>query len=111
MLVFVGDPAQLSSVGAGGWFRHVVYSDGAPSLSKIYRQQGDDMAEVREALKGLRSQMPERVRAAMGRLAADGRVRVFDDADTLLLPGGRRLVRRPPEPPDRHRARPPSRRG
>ena len=85
VLVFVGDPAQLGSVGAGGWFRHIVYSDGAPTLSKIYRQQGDDMAEVREALGGLRSQMPQRVRAAMARLTADGRVRVFDDADTLLL--------------------------
>ncbi|MDQ1391776.1 MAG: hypothetical protein QOF30_753, partial [Acidimicrobiaceae bacterium] len=82
-LVFVGDPAQLSSVGAGGWFRHIVYTDGAPTLSKIYRQQGDDMAEVRAALGGLRSQMPERVRTAMDRLAADGRVRVFDDAETL----------------------------
>ena len=83
-LVFVGDPAQLSSVGAGGWFRHVVYAEGVPSLSRIYRQQGDDMAEVRAALGGLRSQMPERVRTAMGRLAADGRVSVFDDAEALL---------------------------
>ena len=83
-LVFVGDPAQLSSVGAGGWFRHIVDTDGAPSLSKIYRQQGDDMAEVRAALGGLRSQMPGRVRTAMDRLAADGRVRVFDDAQQLL---------------------------
>ncbi|MDQ1427981.1 MAG: hypothetical protein QOK39_1457, partial [Acidimicrobiaceae bacterium] len=83
-LVFVGDPAQLSSVGAGGWFRHVVYAEGAPSLSRIYRQQGEDMDEVRAALGGLRSQMPERVRAAMGRLVADGRVRVFDDPDALL---------------------------
>jgi hypothetical protein len=82
-LVFVGDPAQLSSVGAGGWFRHIVYSDGAPALTKIYRQQGEDMAEVREALGGLRSQMPEKVRVAMDRLAADGRVVVFDDADAL----------------------------
>ncbi|MDQ6617455.1 MAG: relaxase domain-containing protein, partial [Actinomycetota bacterium] len=84
VLVFVGDPAQLGSVGAGGWFRHIVNCDGAPSLSTIYRQQGDDMAEVRAALGGLRSQMPQRVRTAMGRLAADGRVRVFDDADALL---------------------------
>ena len=84
VLVFVGDPAQLGSVGAGGWFRHIVYSDGAPTLSKIYRQQGDEMGEVREALGGLRSQMPQRVRAAMARLVADGRVRVFDDADTML---------------------------
>jgi AAA domain len=84
VLVFVGDPAQLSSVGAGGWFRHIVYGDGAPSLSKLYRQQGEDMAEVRAALGGLRSQLPERVRTAMRRLAADGRVRVFDDAEQLL---------------------------
>jgi len=84
VLVFVGDPAQLGSVGAGGWFRHIVSGDGAPSLSTIYRQQGDDMAEVRAALGGLRSQKPQRVRTAMGRLAADGRVRVFDDADQLL---------------------------
>jgi ATP-dependent exoDNAse (exonuclease V) alpha subunit len=85
VLAFVGDPAQLGSVGAGGWFRHIVDSDGAPSLSKIYRQQGDEMAEVREALSGLRSQTPQRVRAAMARLAADGRIRVFDDAETMLV--------------------------
>lgn len=84
VLVFVGDPAQLSSVGAGGWFPWIVASAGAPSLSTIYRQHGDDMAEVRAALDGLRSQMPDRVRAAMGRLADDGRIRVFDDADALL---------------------------
>jgi conjugative relaxase-like TrwC/TraI family protein len=85
VLVFIGDPAQLSSVGAGGWFPHIVHSDGAPTLSKIYRQHGDDMAQVRDALGGLRSQMPQRVRAAMARLTADGRIRVFDDADTLLV--------------------------
>lgn len=84
VLVFVGDPAQLGSVGAGGWFRHIVYAHGAPSLSTVYRQRGDDMAEVRAALKGLRSEMPARVRRAMDRLAADGRVRVYDDAPAAL---------------------------
>src|SRR6202022_1387411 len=62
-------------------------TDGAATLSKIYRQQSVDMAEVRAALGGLRSQMPERVRTAMRRLAADGRVRVFDDAEPLLGQG------------------------
>ncbi|MDQ6615688.1 MAG: relaxase domain-containing protein [Actinomycetota bacterium] len=84
VLVFVGDPAQLSSVGAGGWFAHIVGVNGAPSLSQIYRQQGDDMAEVRAALAGLRSQLPGRVRAAMERLSGDGRVRVFDDPQQML---------------------------
>ncbi|MDP9388980.1 MAG: relaxase domain-containing protein, partial [Actinomycetota bacterium] len=78
VLVFVGDPAQLGSVGAGGWFRHIVYAHGAPYLSTVYRQVGADMAEVRAALSGLRSEMPQRVRRAMDRLAADGRVRVYD---------------------------------
>jgi conjugative relaxase-like TrwC/TraI family protein len=84
VLVFVGDPAQLSSVGAGGWFRHVVYGHGAPALSTVYRQRGDDMAEVRAALSGLRSEMPQRVRTAMDRLVRDGRVSVFDRPDDLL---------------------------
>ena len=84
VLVFVGDPAQLGSVGAGGWFRHIVYAHGAPYLRTVYRQVGSDMAEVRAALSGLRSEMPQRVRAAMDRLAADGRVRVYDSAEAML---------------------------
>jgi hypothetical protein len=84
VLVCLGDPAQLGSVGAGGWFRHLVYSHGAPSLSTIYRQRGDDLAEVRRAMAGLRSEVPERVRRAMDRLVADGRVRVFDTPEQML---------------------------
>ena len=84
VLVFIGDPAQLGSVGAGGWFRHIVYAHGAPSLSTVYRQAGAGMAEVRAALSGLRSEMPARVRKAMDRLAADRRIRVYDNPDTLL---------------------------
>jgi conjugative relaxase-like TrwC/TraI family protein len=84
VMVFVGDPAQLGSVGAGGWFRHIVYAEGAPSLSSVFRQAGAEMSEVRAALSGLRSEMPARVRKAMGRLAGDGRVRVYDNPDGLL---------------------------
>lgn len=84
VLVFVGDPAQLGSVGAGGWFRHIVYAHGAPYLSTVYRQGGSDMAEVRAALSGLRSEMPKRVRRAMERLAGDGRVRVYESAEAML---------------------------
>jgi conjugative relaxase-like TrwC/TraI family protein len=84
VIVFVGDPAQLGSVGAGGWFRHIVYADGAPSLSTVYRQTGTEMSEVRAALSGLRSEMPARVRKAIDRLAADGRIHVYDDPEALL---------------------------
>jgi hypothetical protein len=84
VLVFIGDPAQLGSVGAGGWFRHIVYSHGAPRLTTVYRQAGAHMAEVRAALSGLRSEMPDRIRKAMDRLAADGRIRVFEDPGSLL---------------------------
>jgi conjugative relaxase-like TrwC/TraI family protein len=84
VIVFVGDPAQLGSVGAGGWFRHIVYAEGAPSLSTVYRQAGAEMSEVRAALSGLRSEMPARVRKAMDRLAADGRIRVYDNPEALL---------------------------
>ncbi|MDP9403372.1 MAG: relaxase domain-containing protein, partial [Actinomycetota bacterium] len=84
VVVFVGDPAQLGSVGAGGWFRHIVYAHGAPYLSTVYRQAGSDMAEVRAALSGLRSEMPQRVRRAMDRLATDGRVVACDNAEGLL---------------------------
>jgi conjugative relaxase-like TrwC/TraI family protein len=84
VLAFIGDPAQLGSVGAGGWFRHLVYAHGAPTLTTVYRQAGADMAGVRAALAGLRSEMPARIRTAMDRLAADGRVGVYTDPDALF---------------------------
>jgi len=58
VLVFLGDPAQLGSVGAGGWFAHIVNSHGAPTLSTVYRQTGPAMGQVRAALAELRTDVP-----------------------------------------------------
>jgi hypothetical protein len=85
VVVLVGDPLQLGSVGAGGWFRHLVTNTGpVPGLTVNQRQQGPGLAEVRRALAALRSPLPEASREAMTRLAADGRLRLFDTREDLL---------------------------
>ena len=55
-LRFVGDPAQHTSVEAGGVFAHLVqqHPEDTPTLTTIYRQQGPEMAEVRAAATELR---------------------------------------------------------
>ncbi len=83
-IVAIGDPGQLSSVGAGGWFRHLASGESVPTLREMRRQDGDSMREVRAALTALRSQLPERVDDALQRLEADGRVRVCDDRAEVL---------------------------
>jgi len=84
VIVAIGDPGQLSSVGPGGWFRHLAAGESVPTLREMRRQEGDAMREVRAALTALRSQLPERVDDALRRLEADGRVRVCDDRAELL---------------------------
>jgi hypothetical protein len=85
VVIAVGDPAQLSSVGAGGWFAHLAaVTPDIPALAHVHRQAGHGMAEVRAALHALRSEVPDRTREALERLARDGRVALFDTSDGLL---------------------------
>jgi conjugative relaxase-like TrwC/TraI family protein len=84
VVILVGDPAQLGSVGAGGWFTHLVDHQPTPALLTVRRQQGPAMRSVRAALDGLRSAIPARTMSALARLADDGHIRLFDDRETLL---------------------------
>ncbi|MEX5709933.1 MobF family relaxase [Parafrankia sp. FMc6] len=84
VLIFLGDPAQLGSVGAGGWFAHLVAESAPARLTNIHRQRGPGMAEVRAALAGLRSALPSETMAAVGALVRSGHVRLFDDRAGLL---------------------------
>jgi conjugative relaxase-like TrwC/TraI family protein len=85
VVVAVGDPAQLGSVGAGGWFAHLVTTTpDVPELTANQRQRGPRMAHVRAALAGLRSGVPADTRAALDRLAADGRIELCDTGEQLL---------------------------
>jgi conjugative relaxase-like TrwC/TraI family protein len=85
VLVLIGDPAQLGSVAAGGWFAHLVAANpDTPALRQVHRQAGSEMAVVRAALRTLRSDLPDAARQALERLARDGRVRLFDTRDDLL---------------------------
>lgn len=84
VMILVGDPAQLGSVGAGGWFPHLVGQNPPIALTAVHRQQGPAMRNVRAALAGLRSAMPSETMAALARLARDGNVQLFDDRDALL---------------------------
>uniref|UniRef100_UPI0021C0AEAA MobF family relaxase n=1 Tax=Frankia gtarii TaxID=2950102 RepID=UPI0021C0AEAA len=84
VMILVGDPAQLGSVGAGGWFPHLVEQYPPVALTAVHRQQGPAMRSVRAALSGLRSAVPTETMAALARLAADGHIHLFDDREALL---------------------------
>ena len=85
VVIVLGDPAQLGSVGAGGWFTHLVArTPDVPTLTTVHRQAGADLAPVRAALGALRADTAPTARAALERLAADGRIHLADSADTLL---------------------------
>jgi ATP-dependent exoDNAse (exonuclease V) alpha subunit len=73
MLRVIGDPAQHSSVNAGGIFRYLVaqYPDETPALTHLYRQQGPEMEEVRLANAEFRE---GQIAKALERLARDGRI-------------------------------------
>jgi conjugative relaxase-like TrwC/TraI family protein len=85
VVILVGDPAQLGSVGAGGWFADLAATTpDVPALAGNQRQRGPALAGVRQALTDLRSPDPDRVRAALDGLAADGRLRVCADRGELM---------------------------
>jgi conjugative relaxase-like TrwC/TraI family protein len=81
-VVAVGDPAQLGSVGAGGWFAHLVTGrSDVPALRDNQRQRGPALAKVRAALAALSGPKP---RQALDRLAAEGRLRLCADRGEVL---------------------------
>jgi conjugative relaxase-like TrwC/TraI family protein len=80
ILRLVGDPAQHSAVAAGGIFRYLTehHPDETPALSHLYRQQGEEMAEVRLANAEYRE---GKVTEALERLRRDGRITEAESAD------------------------------
>jgi ATP-dependent exoDNAse (exonuclease V) alpha subunit len=85
VVILVGDPAQLGSVGAGGWFTHLTATTpGVSALWNNQRQRGPALAAVRTALAGLRSGNRGHIDRALDQLAADGRLRTCSDRDELL---------------------------
>jgi hypothetical protein len=89
VVILVGDPAQLGSVGAGGWFRHLTQLATAaggdvPGLRINQRQTGPAMRTARQALGALRSATPDADRQALTLLARDGRLQVFDEPAHML---------------------------
>ncbi|MBW3643523.1 MAG: relaxase domain-containing protein, partial [Actinobacteria bacterium] len=82
-LRLVGDPAQHSAVAAGGAWRHLVdrHPGDTPELTKLRRQKGPEMAEVRMALADYRQ---GRIAEALARLDQDERVVEADSPDELL---------------------------
>jgi len=85
VVLLLGDPAQLGSVSAGGWFSHLVdHTPDIPALATVHRQAGPQMASVRAALAALRTDTAPATRAALARLADLGRIHLTDDAGALL---------------------------
>ncbi|MDA8296476.1 MAG: relaxase domain-containing protein [Actinomycetota bacterium] len=82
-LRLVGDPAQHTSVAAGGVFAHLVehHPDETPTLTTLYRQQGPEMAEVRAAAGELRE---GKYAQALERLSRDGRIAEPESADAAF---------------------------
>jgi conjugative relaxase-like TrwC/TraI family protein len=80
ILRLVGDPAQHSAVAPGGIFRYVTehHPDETPTLSHLYRQQGEEMAEVRLANAEYRE---GKITEALERLRRDGRITEAESAD------------------------------
>ncbi|WP_007513740.1 MobF family relaxase [Pseudofrankia saprophytica] len=85
VVILLGDPAQLGSVDAGGWFTHLAtHTLDLPTLTAVHRQAGAEMAPIRAALAALRVEAAPATRAALTRLADAGHVALADTADALL---------------------------
>jgi len=79
----IGDPAQHSSVAAGGAFRELtrIYAARTPALRELRRQHGPHLHELRLSLGAYRQGL---ITEAMERLARDDRVVLAGTADELL---------------------------
>lgn len=79
--IFVGDPAQLSSIGAGGWYRDAVEKHGAVMLTESHRFDGPTAEQDVADYTNLRTGDLNKVREAVNNLDERGRVHVFNDVD------------------------------
>src|SRR5205085_12373410 len=70
-------------VAAGGAWRALLdaYPDDVPTVTKVWRQRGEDMADVREALEKIRN---DDVEAGMAILRRHGRITEYGSRDELL---------------------------
>ncbi|OHV69586.1 hypothetical protein BCD48_34865 [Pseudofrankia sp. BMG5.36] len=85
VVILLGDPAQLGSVDAGGWFTHLAtHTADIPTLTTVHRQVGAEMTPIRAALAALRADTAPATRAALTRLADTGHIALADTADALL---------------------------
>ncbi|WP_045876498.1 MobF family relaxase [Pseudofrankia sp. DC12] len=85
VLILLGDPAQLGSVSAGGWFTHLAtHTPAIPALATVHRQAGPQLAPIRAALGALRADTPAATRAALDELARLGHVHLAESATVLL---------------------------
>ncbi|WP_052710865.1 MobF family relaxase [Pseudofrankia sp. DC12] len=108
VVILLGDPAQLGSVTAGGWFGHLVETTpDVPTLTTVHRQAGAGMAAIRAALDALRAETGTPI-AALDRLATAGKIHLVDDPDALFTQAvadwyaerRRQLDATPPPPAD-----------
>lgn len=78
-----GDPRQHTAVAAGGAWRALLeaYPDDVPAVTKVWRQRGEDMADVREALEKIRNDDAE---AGIAILRQHGRITEYASRDELL---------------------------
>ena len=77
-IVMVGDSAQLSPIGAAGWYAESVADHGSVHLSQVFRQRDErDVADYKLIREGQGSQ-------AVQNLDARGRVHVSADKATRL---------------------------
>ena len=80
--VFVGDPAQLSPIGPGGWYAESVTENGAVMLDKTHRFK--DPEDVRDYAL-LRTGDINHTRRSVENLAARGRLHVSDDRTDRVI--------------------------
>lgn len=73
-LLLIGDSAQLSPIGAGGWYDESIDRHGASTLATVYRQR-----DARDASDYGRLRYGKQVAQAVKNLTARGRVHMSDD--------------------------------
>lgn len=78
-----GDPRQHTAVAAGGAWRSLLdaFPDDVPAVTKMWRQRGEEMADVREALERMRD---DDVTGAIDILRRHGRITEHASRDELF---------------------------
>jgi ATP-dependent exoDNAse (exonuclease V) alpha subunit len=98
-LVLVGDPEQLQSIAAGGWFRDLVAKHGAATLSQVRRQRDAwqreatvELATGRTEAALLRYEAAGMLRAAAGREEARAALIEAWSVDRQAAPARSRIM-------------------